>query len=474
MALPPVTAIRDDFATETFSQLFDPPALQTAFQEHFANSRSKGVDRLSGRQYESRFASEVGTISLKCLSSAFRFSPYLEMLKPRGRGREPRLISIPTIRDRVVLHQLNQFLAQIFPDSVSHNIASVYVREISRDLARKDPRTTFVCGCDIKTFYDSIQRQRLMRVIGQRLRHRPALSLIAHAIATPTVTKSTRRTNYREHVAARGIPQGLAISNILAAIALRDVDAGMKALPITYYRYVDDILVYGAELDVRRAQRSLLARLRTRGLSAHPIGKGKSHLGMLTNTFGYLGYQFEWPKVSIRQSTIERLLQTLASKFSEFIHQTDDRLRMEPSLSRPQLQNAFVLELNEKITGSVSRNRKYGWIAYFNEITDLTLLHKLDHAVARMFERIPDFEYSASTNLKKFSRAYFEMKFRLDGGYIQNYDRITTIAEMKDFLIQRGRLASDADPSDDVIAQQYDIYRRRILRSMLADEGAPY
>lgn len=474
MALPVRAAITDALVASTFSQYFDAQALRTAFYDRFFQSRSKGVDRLSGRQYESKFATEVNAISARCFSGTFRFSPYLETLKSRGRSREPRLISIPTVRDRVVLHQLNKFLAAIFPDSVSRNIASVYVREVSRDLATRHPSTTYVCGCDIKTFYDSIQRRRLIGTIRQTIRHQAALSLIAHAIVTPTVPKSARRASHSNYIAENGIPQGLAISNLLAALSLREVDAAMKKKPVTYYRFVDDVLMYGDEAEVKKAYSSLGARLRTRGLSLHPDGAGKSHLGPLGDKFGYLGYQFEWPKVTVRQSTVERLLQSLAAKFSEYLHLTTHRLQMDPNLSRPQLQQAFLSELNEKITGSISRNRKYGWIAYFNEISDLTLLHELDHAVAGMFARMPDFGNAAPPNLKKFSRAYFEMKFRLAGNYIHNYDRITSLAQMRDFLVLRGRLPSNANPTDESIALQYDAYRSSTLRTMQADEGAPY
>jgi RNA-directed DNA polymerase len=247
----------------------------------------------------------------------------------------------------------------------------------------------------------------------------------------------------------------------------------MRQLDIRYFRYVDDVLMHGSEAAVRQAHRSLGARLRRRGLSLHPIGSGKSFISRMDVSFDYLGYSFRWPKVTVRESTLEKLLHSLASKFSRYRHTTATTLAKYPLLTEGQLRQAFVDELNERITGLVSRNRKYGWIAYFNQITDLSLLHRLDSVVVSFFERLPDFT-RPPPDLKKFSRAYFEMKFRPFGGYVQNYDAILSRDQQRAFLVQRGRLARNDEVSDEGIGLRFDAYRRMILRSMQADEGDVY
>jgi RNA-directed DNA polymerase len=117
-----------------FSELFKTAALVEVFQARFADSPSKGVDRLNGFQFSSRAASALAIASQKCLDGRFRFSPYLENLKTKGRGKAPRLIAVPAVRDRVVLHQLNKVLAAAFPNCVPRNIANSYVRAIATDL----------------------------------------------------------------------------------------------------------------------------------------------------------------------------------------------------------------------------------------------------------------------------------------------------------------------------------------------------
>ena len=175
-----------------FSRLFSPSELKAAFDTKFAKSRGKGTDRLNGFQYALRSAAELTIASIKCLNGRYRFSPFMETLKTKGRDKLPRLIGVPTIRDRVVLHQLNKFLAAVYPDRVPRNVASTYVRSIAADLHSKVNGDVRVCGTDIKTFYDSIQQDRLSRVLRKRIKFWPALRLVEHALVTPTVPKNTQ------------------------------------------------------------------------------------------------------------------------------------------------------------------------------------------------------------------------------------------------------------------------------------------
>lgn len=457
-----------------FGALFAPAALEAIFKEEFASTAGKGVDRLNGFQFSLNAKSHLATASAKCLVGQYRFCPFLEVLKTKGRDKLPRLIGIPTVRDRVVLRQLNNLLATLYPERVPKNVASTYVRMISADLKGKSPTDTWICSTDIKTFYDSIQRDRLLKVLAKRIKSQSVLKLIAHALATPTVPKNTKRSKHKDYRTARGVPQGLAISNILASIYMQEVDDVMPSMGVTYYRYVDDVLMYGNHDSVQKAFRSLRARLQRRGLSLHSIGSGKSHLQQLAKPFSYLGYTFNWPLISVRDATTERLLQSIAAKFSDYKHNKAKRLERFKYLTTNRLKEIFLLELNERITGAISQKKRYGWIAYFNQISDFTLLHRIDRAIEGMFKRLPDFGGTAPAGLKKLRRAYFEMKFNPQGGYVRDYDRITTRVEMLAFLTERGRVAPAEALTDEQIKERYEKYLHHILTAMHKDEGVVY
>ena len=125
-----------------------------------------------------------------------------------------------------------------------------------------------------------------------------------------------------------------------------------------------------------------------------------------------------------------------------------------------------MLELNERLTGAISGKKRYGWIAYFNQITDLSLLHRLGKTIAGMFSRISEFGGAAPSGLRKLARAYFEMKFNPEGGYVRNYDKILTTTEKVQFLLERGRVGPDETLTDDQISDRYDKYLSHILFAM--------
>lgn len=429
---------------------------------------------MNGFQFALDAKGQLATASAKCLKGQYRFSPFLEVLKTKGRDKKPRLIGIPTVRDRVVLHQLNKFLAAIYPERVPKNVASTYVREISADLKGKSPTDTWICSTDIETFYDSIQRDRLLKVLAKRIKSESALRLIGHALLTPTVPRNTRKSKHKDFRTDCGVPQGLAISNILASIYMQEVDEVMPKTGITYYRYVDDVLMYGGHEDVHKAFNSLRGRLKRRGLRLHPIGSGKSHLQPLSKPFGYLGYTFLWPLISVRDSTTERFLQSIAAKFSDYTHNKARRLERFKYLTPERMKEIFLLELNERITGAISRKKRYGWIAYFNQISDLKLLHRLDNAIESMFRRLSDFDGKPPSGLKKLRRAYYEMKFNPQGGYVRDYDKITTRAEMLELLRERGRVGPEEALTDEQIKDRYEKYLQHILAAMHKDEGVVY
>lgn len=460
--------------TELFVSLFTPAALHELFKEKHATSTSKGIDRINGYQFLSRAEAEFITASNKCNASTYHFAPYLEVLKTKGRNKCPRVIGIPTIRDRVVLAQLNRFLAVVFPECIPRNVASTYVRVISKDLQSRDPEDTWVCCTDIKTFYDSIQRDRLLMVLEKKISCQAALRLIRHALLTPTVPKNTKRSRHAEYKTATGVPQGLAISNILAAIYMQPVDDAMKKIGITYYRYVDDVIMYGDHDAVKHAKESLSGRLKRRGLSLHAASSGKTQVEKLSKPFGYLGYVFKDSTITVREATIERFLQSIVAKFSDFTHNKNHRLEKHKYLTEERLADIFLLELNERITGAISGQKRYGWISYFSQITDQSLLHKVDHTIRGLFSRLADFDNQPPAGLKTLRRSYWEMRHNPNGGYVRNYDAITTREEKLAFLEQRGRLDPDETLSDEQIDDKYARYVHYILSTMHADEGAVY
>lgn len=460
-------------------EYFSEDELKKTFNEKFSESSVKGLDRLNGLQFKNNLDEHCSNINRKCMSGQYEFTPYAEVLQLKGRAKHPRVIGIPTVRDRLVLNQLKNVLAHIFSEYVPKTRANTLIHKISREIKQieetGDTLATKIFGCDIQKFYDEIDREILLAALQKRIKSSKLLKLIDSAISTPTVPRNYRKKDVNQYATTKGVPQGLAISNILAAIYLAEFDSEVRQMQVHYYRYVDDILIFGESSLVDKAQLLVESRLSDLGLKTHPVGSGKSHLGQLTDEFGYLGYLFIIPRITVRPATQERFLLSIVGKFSNYTHNKTMRLERHKFLSETKLKEIFLLELNERITGAISEKRRYGWISYFSEITDLELLKKMDHLIAGFFKRLDDFNNAPPPNLKKLTRAYYEMRYSPMDGYIHNYDVFTTTAQKMQFLIERGRLDPNKPSYSEVEIQTiFDAYRAWILSELEPDDGTIY
>lgn len=461
------------------SEFFSEDELKKTFNEKFIESGIKGLDRLNGYQFNNKLEEYCSNINRKCMSGQYEFTPYAEVLQLKGRGKYPRVIGIPTVRDRLVLNQLKNVLAHIFPECIPKTRANTLIHKISREIKLIEESggslLIKIFGCDIQKFYDEIDRKILLVALKKRIKSGKLLKLIDSAISTPTVPRNYRKRDISQYAATKGVPQGLAISNILAAIYLSEFDLELRQQKVHYYRYVDDILIFGESSLVDNAKMLVESRLSDLGLKTHPVGSGKSHLGHLTEEFGYLGYLFNIPRITVRSATQERFLLSIIGKFSDYTHNKISRLERLKFLNDTKLKEIFLLELNERITGAISEKRRYGWISYFSEITDLELLRKMDHLIAGFFKRLNDFNNVPPLNLKTLTRAYYEMRYSPMGGYIHNYDVFSTTAQKMQFLIERGRLDPNKSSYSEVEIQEiFDAYRARILSELEPDDGTIY
>ena len=127
-------------------------------------------------------------------------------------------------------------------------------------------------------------------------------------------------------------------------------------------------------------------------------------------------------------------------------------------------------ELNLAITGALSEGRRYGWLFYFLEINDHSLLHRLDAIVSSFFDRSPLFGKRPQT-AKRFARAYYEAQYRPQHGYILDYDTIGTFSQKIAFLTRFGQISGVIRVSRDEIETMFDRIKRRQLRGLELDVG---
>jgi len=456
---------------ELFQKYFEQDYLHQIFINKVKHSHTRGIDRTDPYQFAIYSSEQIRIIQKKCLEGTYKFSPYLENLHSKGRNKCPRVIAIPTVRDRIVLIALKNIISNIFSECVPRKLANTYIHDIKKCIIKINPRDYGVLRTDIQNFYGSINRDKLIAKIRSKIRSEQLIKLLTQAIQVPIVPKNYKRkelTNYREE---KGIPQGLSISNILSSIYINDIDRYiMEGSQCSYFRYVDDILVISRIDDLDNIKNMIDSKLGEINLSLHN-SREKHHQNTANIPFDYLGYSFKIPQITIKQSNIDKFIDSIAAKFSDYLYNKDNKLRIHKYLNESLLKEVFILELNEKITGAISDNRRYGWLFYFNAINDLSLLYKLDKIIIQMFERLSEFNQEAPQNLKKLSKAFYEAKYNTQSDYIHNYNEYKTIQDKICFLKARGKLDPDKQYTEDQINELYEKTKARYLAKLDKDDA---
>ncbi|WP_299107191.1 reverse transcriptase domain-containing protein [uncultured Tenacibaculum sp.] len=393
-------------------------------------------------------------------------------MKLKGRNKIPRAISIPTIRDRVVLLALKEYLHEFFSDQVNRKRPNAYVKDIKKYINANKKEKHFV-KLDIKTFYDSIDHDILLDMLKGANLDPLAINLVESAIKNPTVPINTRKEEYSKHTPTIGVPQGTSISNILAQVYLQNLDKTIDKRTYFYSRYVDDILLINDEPFSKFRLNNLKKVVNELNLTLH---EDKEEQGLLSDSFDFLGYSIQDYNISIANKNVELFIRRIAGKFTWF------KNGIERPSTRPKwlltdndrYKEVFLEELNESITGIISEDKNYGWLFYFSEMNDQSLLFKIDKIINNFFEQLEPFDYKAPIGLKKLVRTFFAIKHKNNINYISNYSDYDTIRKKRNFLEFRGYIDPENDYKDWEINILFKKYRNKQLRYVESDVGYNY
>jgi retron-type reverse transcriptase len=458
-----------DDSEKLFLTSFSPVNLKNTFNSSIRNKTGKGIDGVSSIQLEKDLEQITSRASKKILNSQYRFSPYLEIVKSKGRGKQPRIISKPTIRDKLTLCVLKDILHSLYEHCIQRQLPNTFIREIKRLLIQNDDANIHYLKIDIKGFYDNLDHNILLTDRLKDITSKHALTLIRRAIKNKTVPKNYKKENSSKYYNASGVPQGLSISNVLAGIYMHEFDVEYSTVGIKYFRYVDDILIFANKEDIDSIEKSITNSLKLIGLETND----KTEKGIISKPFDYLGYQVSIDKFTVRESTVDRFINSLIGLFTDFRLNYHYRLANSKWMKSDQIKDLFILNLNEKITGAITETKRYGWIFYLVEITDNHLLHKIDAIIKNQFSRLDMFAHNPPPTLKSLVKSHYSAKYATFDGYIHNYGIYDTIISKIQFLVKFGYLNEDdkKDYSEEEIQRKFEIVKSTRLVKLEEDIG---
>jgi len=358
------------------------------YKDKILGRASVGLDSVTPKAFDESLDENILLISKKVLAGNYHFTRYREVLINKGRGKEPRVISIPTVRDKLALASYHLFLKESFKDVIEEPLIHTIVGDITHEVLAEQ-YDGFV-KIDITKFYASIDHNILFKKVKRKVRKTEAIAFLKKAITTETIARSGPAKERKD--IEKGVPEGLSISNILADIYLTDLkEIICSSFEVKYFRYVDDILILCDAANAKRLESFAIEVLKNKFNLI--VSSQKTTSGKIRNGVPFLGYVFYNNKISVRPAAEQKLENSLEELF---------RTWKKEKISTPLL----IWRLNLRIAGCILDRKKYGWMFYYSQLNDLRIPFHLDWLVDRLFDR---FNLKKPDDVKSFVRVYHEI-----------------------------------------------------------------
>lgn len=360
---------------------------------NFNGVQAVGIDGTSKQKFDEILDEELSLIQRKIENNTYEFSFYKQKLLVKSINKT-REISIPTLRDKLVIKYFYNHVSEKFDDVVKNILTAQ--QTIKKVEEAKDNFDSYI-KVDIQNFFPTINHEILINKLKSRIDDEVILNLITKAITQSTVDVNTPFKKRKKYDNKMGVPQGLSISGLLAEIYMSDLtEKYTNNKNIKFFRYVDDVLIFCNKKDIEEIKSSLKSDFEQLKLQIHDFEpeSHKSSFGIIEEKFEFLGYRFENEVISVRDASVQKMYSNISRLFTLYKNK------------KYSSKEEFITRLNLKITGCIIDGKKYGWINFFSLINDLKLLFELDTFVEKNCKKY----HINYEDMKKFSRAIYEIR----------------------------------------------------------------
>jgi RNA-directed DNA polymerase len=276
------------------------------------NEGAAGVDHQTVTQFEDRKLEELKRLEEELRTGKYQPRPVKRVWIPKPGSTEQRPLGIPSVRDRVVQTALLHVLEPIFDITFAeHSYGFRKGRGCHHALERIETLLSegyvHVVDADLKSYFDTIPKDRLMNRVRERVSDSRVLGLVESFLEQGVMDGLSLWTP------ETGTPQGAVISPLLANLYLNPLDHLMAEAGIAMVRYADDfVILCRSRAEADQALAKVKQWVEENGLTLHPT-KTKI-VEARTDGFDFLGYTFRGELRLPRKKSLDKLKETIRAK----------------------------------------------------------------------------------------------------------------------------------------------------------------
>lgn len=249
-----------------------------------------GVDRQTVDDFSEHEREELRQLSEQLRAGTYTPLPVRRTWIPKPGSSEKRPLGIPSVRDRVVqtalVHVIEPILDATFHDrsyGFRHGRGCHQALRCVEELLNAG--YVYVVDADLKGYFDTIPKDRLLALVQQSISDRRVLGLVKQFLDQGILEEM------RLWTPEAGVPQGAVLSPVLANAYLNPLDHLMSENGFQMVRYADDfVILCRTQADAEAALSVVRTWVTEQGLTLHPE---KTHIvDVRAKSFSFLGYSF--------------------------------------------------------------------------------------------------------------------------------------------------------------------------------------
>ena len=216
-------------------------SLSSAFQHVKENHGCAGVDGVTIERFEKNLDLNLARLQDELERQIYFPLPLMKILVEK-KNKEPRILCIPAVRDRVVETAVLQIIGPVLEKEFEEcSFAYRKGRSVKQAVYKikdyYDKGYRWVVDADIDAFFDSVDHNLLLAKF-KRYIHDPQIQRLIELWLAAEIWDGTSLK-----VCQKGIPQGSPISPILANLFLDELDEELLRKGYKYIRYADDYVI---------------------------------------------------------------------------------------------------------------------------------------------------------------------------------------------------------------------------------------
>jgi RNA-directed DNA polymerase len=351
--------------------------LELAWRKVRSNGGAGGVDEQSLEEFEQRLDEQLDRLHGELREGRYEPLPVRQQLIPKaGQPGKFRPLGIPAIHDRVcqqaLLNRLELIFEPLFDDASfgyrRGRSTKGALRKIWKEL---QAGYEWIVDADLKDFFGSVEHDKLITLVGQRVSDGRVLRLIEQMLKAGCMAKGKRLET------EQGTPQGGVVSPILSNILLTPFDWEMRHRGYRLTRYADDWLVTCRTR--AEAQQALAEAKKVLTVLGVTLSKQKTRIVHATHGFEFLGYKIKRGSrpLALPASKIRSGVQAgdyYAYPREKSIEHFQDQIRKRTRRKAPVSTAELIAEINPVIRG---------WGLYFCRAHVRKLFAHLDRWILR-------------------------------------------------------------------------------------------